>query len=60
MGTVNTLVNAGIVSHETAFGIAKALPLGIPDDLTWEAEKVKIEAAKAKAALEPKTGGFVA
>jgi hypothetical protein len=59
MGTVNTLVNAGIVSHETAFGIAKALPLGIPDDLTWEAEKVKIEAAaKAKAALEPKAGGF--
>lgn len=59
MSTVNTLVSAGTISNETAFGIAKALPLGIPDDLTWEAEKVKIDAAaKAAAALAPKAGGF--
>lgn len=59
MSTVNTLVSAGTISNETAFGIAKALPLGIPDDLTWADEKVKIDAAaKAAAALEPKAGGF--
>lgn len=59
MSTVNSMVNAGMLSKETGFNIAKGLPLGIPDDALWAEEKVKIDqAAKEAAALEPKAGGF--
>jgi hypothetical protein len=53
MGMVNGMVTNRTLSRETAFGIAKGLPLGIPDETTWEEESAKIEAETPE---EPQVG----